>query len=76
MLSPTPRHLLRSMAIAAIGLCILPTLANAADKGPLVFAAASLKDALDAVNAAWTKESGKNAVISYAGSSVLALWTI
>jgi molybdate transport system substrate-binding protein len=60
------------MAVAAIGLCILPILANAADKGPLVFAAASLKDALDAVNAAWTKESGKSAVISCAGSSVLA----
>jgi molybdate transport system substrate-binding protein len=72
MLSPTRRHLVRSMAVAAIGLCILPTFANATDKGPLVFAAASLKDALDAVNTAWTKDSGKSAVISYAASSVLA----
>jgi molybdate transport system substrate-binding protein len=30
----------------------------------VVFAAASLKDALDAVNADWQKESGKQAVIS------------
>jgi len=38
----------------------------------LVFAAASLKNALDAVNAQWTKETGKRAVISYASSSALA----
>ncbi|MGH8432034.1 MAG: molybdate ABC transporter substrate-binding protein, partial [Solimonas sp.] len=38
----------------------------------LVFAAASLKTALDAVNAQWTKEMGKKAVISYASSSALA----
>ena len=38
----------------------------------MVFAAASLKDALDAVNTDWQKESGKQAVISYAASSALA----
>ena len=38
----------------------------------VVFAAASLKNALDAVNAQWTKETGKKAVISYAASSALA----
>ena len=38
----------------------------------LVFAAASLKNALDAVNAQWTKETGKKAVISYASSAALA----
>ena len=37
-----------------------------------MFAAASLKNALDAVNAQWTKETGKKAVISYASSSALA----
>src|SRR5262249_54849816 len=37
-----------------------------------VFAAASLYDALDAINAAWQKESGKKATISYAASSALA----
>jgi molybdate transport system substrate-binding protein len=38
----------------------------------LVFAAASLKNALDAVNAQWTKETGKKASISYAASPALA----
>jgi molybdate transport system substrate-binding protein len=38
----------------------------------LIFAAASLKNALDAVNAQWQKETGKKAAISYAASSALA----
>jgi molybdate transport system substrate-binding protein len=38
----------------------------------IVFAAASLKDALDAINTDWQKESGKHASISYAASSALA----
>jgi molybdate transport system substrate-binding protein len=38
----------------------------------VVFAAASLKNALDAINAQWQKEAGKKAVISYAASSALA----
>ena len=38
----------------------------------VVFAAASLKNALDAVNAQWQKETGKKATISYAASSALA----
>jgi molybdate transport system substrate-binding protein len=38
----------------------------------VVFAAASLKNALDAINAQWQKETGKKAVISYAASSALA----
>jgi molybdate transport system substrate-binding protein len=37
-----------------------------------VFAAASLKNALDNVNAAWQAEAGKSATISYAASSALA----
>ncbi len=37
-----------------------------------VFAAASLKNALDAINAAWTGTGGNSAAISYAGSSALA----
>lgn len=37
-----------------------------------VFAAASLKNALDDINAAWKAEAGKEAVISYAASSALA----
>lgn len=38
----------------------------------LVFGAASLKNAFDAVNTAWQKESGKTAKVSYAGSNALA----
>jgi molybdate transport system substrate-binding protein len=41
--------------------------------GPvIVFAAASLKNALDGVATAWQKESGNSARISYAASSTLA----
>jgi molybdate transport system substrate-binding protein len=70
----TRRTLLRGLAavlaLAAAGLA--PLSAVAEDKGPVVFAAASLKNALDGVNAAWKKESGKEATISYAASSSLA----
>ena len=45
--------------------------AYAADK-VTVFAAASLKNALDNANAAWTKESGNEVAVSYAASSALA----
>jgi molybdate transport system substrate-binding protein len=72
MASQTRRVVLQFVALAAIGLWVLPSQAIAEDKGPLVFAAASLKDAFDAVNADWNKESGKQAVISYAASSALA----
>lgn len=37
-----------------------------------IFAAASLKTALDEVNAEWSKESGKTTAVSYAASSALA----
>ena len=60
------------VAILAAGVAVLPLRANAEDKGPVVFAAASLKDALDAVNDAWQKQGGKKASISYAASSALA----
>lgn len=43
-----------------------------ADGDVVVFAAASLKNALDAVDAAWKAESGKSATASYAASSALA----
>jgi molybdate transport system substrate-binding protein len=46
--------------------------ARAADQEPLIFAAASLKDALDAVDGAWRNESGGRVVISYGASSALA----
>jgi molybdate transport system substrate-binding protein len=44
-----------------------------AERGDLVvFAAASLKNALDAINTQWQKETGKKASVSYAASSALA----
>lgn len=38
----------------------------------IIFAAASLKNALDAINARWHEETGKKALISYGASSTLA----
>ncbi|MBX9592537.1 MAG: molybdate ABC transporter substrate-binding protein [Hyphomonadaceae bacterium] len=46
--------------------------AQAQGRDVVVFAAASLKNALDAINAQWQKETGKKATISYAASSALA----
>jgi molybdate transport system substrate-binding protein len=59
----------RFAAALAAGLAFAPA-ASAADV--TVFAAASLKTALDAVAGAWTAESGRTATISYAGSPALA----
>jgi molybdate transport system substrate-binding protein len=46
--------------------------ASAEAKTVLVFAAASLKNALDKIAADWRSETGKQATISYAASSTLA----
>ena len=46
--------------------------AHAQGEDIIVFAAASLKNALDAINAQWQKETGKKALISYASSPALA----
>jgi len=68
------RHLFR-VAVAALagwlGISAFAAPASAADK-ITVFAAASLKNALDAANAAWTKETAKQTTVSYAASSALA----
>lgn len=63
----------RAAALALALLC-LSGLARAeeATRPVLVFAAASLQTALNAVGAAWTAETGKKAAFSYAGSSALA----
>lgn len=45
--------------------------AQAQDK-VTIFAAASMKNALDAANAEWAKQSGNEATVSYAASSALA----
>jgi len=68
------RFTTRMVAFAA-GLATMlaaPLPAALAQDTVTVFAAASLKNALDDINAAWKAESGKEAAISYAGSSALA----
>ncbi|MBB3975720.1 molybdate transport system substrate-binding protein [Rhizobium azooxidifex] len=69
------RHLARaalaSFALAWLGAAAMNTPASAADK-VTVFAAASLKNALDAANAAWEKEKATETTVSYAASSALA----
>ena len=63
----------RLIALAAAALLAAPfsaPLASAADV--TVFAAASLKNALDTAVAAYRAKSGKDIVVSYAGSSALA----
>nr|WP_036261419.1 molybdate ABC transporter substrate-binding protein [Methylocapsa aurea] len=49
-----------------------PAAAPAASTGTVVFAAASMKNALDAVAAAWKADTGKSASAVYASSAVLA----
>ena len=46
--------------------------ARAQDKNLTIFAAASMKNALDEVNAAYTAKTGVKTAASYAASSVLA----
>jgi molybdate transport system substrate-binding protein len=48
------------------------TTAHTKDKTITVFAAASLTNALDDVNTAFTKQSGVKVVVSYGASSALA----
>ena len=63
----------RMMGIASAGaiVAMVSASAHAADK-VTVFAAASLKNALDAVSAQWSADTAKETAISYAASSALA----
>lgn len=64
----------RRLAIATLAvLALAASPARAATDEVLVFAAASLTNALNRVAETWTAEAGHRAVMSYAGSSVLAL---
>ena len=54
------------------GIELAPQLAAAQDKSLTVFAAASMKNALDDVNAAYAKATGVKVASSYAASSALA----
>ena len=57
--------------LSCIALGLIAPVAQAAQR-VTVFAAASLKNALDEVSAAWTAAAGKEAAIAYAGSAALA----
>ena len=56
---------------AGLAIAVLPHAAQAQDKSITVFAAASMKNALDDVDAAFTKQSGIKVVASYDASSAL-----
>lgn len=73
-----PRVERRRLIAAAIGLAAAASFSGLAapvaaqDQPVLVFAAASLKNALDAVNADWQRQAGSKATVSYAASPALA----
>jgi molybdate transport system substrate-binding protein len=68
------RVILKKLTLAALGALVglLQAPAHAQGQTVTVFAAASLKTALDDVAAEWRKETGKTARISYAASGPLA----
>jgi molybdate transport system substrate-binding protein len=68
-----PGRMLGLAAVLALALGT-PQQASAQSEGDdlVVFAAASLKNALDGINAQWKKETGKSAKVSYAASPALA----
>src|SRR5215467_12241518 len=64
--------MIRFLISALFALAIGATTAHAEDKTITVFAAASLKNALDDVDTAFTKQSGIQVVARYGASSALA----
>jgi molybdate transport system substrate-binding protein len=63
----------RKWLVIAFGAALAPTVAQAQGGGILLFAAASLKNALDEIATAWGRDTGKPPPrISYAASSALA----
>jgi len=62
---------MKSLAVAFLMLLSAAGTAPAQDKTITVFAAASLKNALDDINAAYTQRSGVKVTVSYAASSAL-----
>jgi molybdate transport system substrate-binding protein len=60
------------LSLLAASFLLTPPAASSQDKTLTVFAAASMKNALDDANAAYTKVTGIKVVTSYAASSALA----
>jgi molybdate transport system substrate-binding protein len=69
MITRRPSLALIAAATLILGSAVSPAAAQGRDV--LVFAAASLKNALDEIAAQWGRESGKKASISYAASNTL-----
>jgi molybdate transport system substrate-binding protein len=68
------RLALRKLAACAVFACLAAVGAGDAVRAaePLVFAAASLKNAIDGIDAEWRRETGMTANVSYAASPALA----
>lgn len=58
--------------LSGLGCALVAPAGRAAERDLIVFAAASLKEALDSVAAAWTAQGGAPVRISYAASSLIA----
>jgi molybdate transport system substrate-binding protein len=68
-----PMNRLAGLLVAfAVSLAAVPAPAAAQDKSLTVFAAASMKNALDEIDAAYTAKTGVRITVSYAASSALA----
>jgi molybdate transport system substrate-binding protein len=68
-----PMNRLAGLLVAfAVSLAAVPAPAAAQDKSLTVFAAASMKNALDEIDAAYTAKSGVRITVSYAASAALA----
>jgi molybdate transport system substrate-binding protein len=68
-----PMNCLAGLFLAfAVSLAAIPAPAAAQDKSLTIFAAASMKNALDEIDAAYTAKTGVRITVSYAASSALA----
>jgi molybdate transport system substrate-binding protein len=62
----------RAAILASVTLATVALPARAQDRDLVIFAAASLKNALDDASARWTRTTGRKVAISYAASPALA----
>ncbi|KKW92492.1 molybdate ABC transporter substrate-binding protein, partial [Sphingobium chungbukense] len=67
-----PKVILRALALFAIFLHISTSPAMAQQRGPLVLAAASMQEAMNAAADAWAAQHHARPVLSFAASSALA----
>jgi molybdate transport system substrate-binding protein len=68
---PTARYLRICFVVVLVSIAC-SAIASAQQNKLVIFAAASLKDALDEVNIAYTRDKGQETAVSYAASSTLA----